>query len=94
MANRLMSLFRSMPVKGGSRIWIKVVGTFTKETVDGIPVIYSVFTDITDLVQAQTEKSITYDNLPGFIAKFPNPGGMCPGTLTFLDASDRFIDFF
>ncbi|MFR4117899.1 MAG: PAS domain S-box protein, partial [Bilophila wadsworthia] len=55
-----------MPVKGGSRIWIKVVGTFTKETVDGIPVIYSVFTDITDLVQAQTEKSITYDNLPGF----------------------------
>lgn len=83
-----------MPVKGGSRIWIKVVGTFTKETVDGIPVIYSVFTDITDLVQAQTEKSITYDNLPGFIAKFQIRAGCAQERFTFLDANDRFIDFF
>lgn len=83
-----------MPVKGGSRIWIKVVGTFTKEMVDGIPVIYSVFTDITDLVQAQTEKSITYDNLPGFIAKFQIRAGCAQERFTFLDANDRFIDFF
>ena len=78
-----------MPVKGGSRIWIKVVGTFTKEMVDGIPVIYSVFTDITDLVQAQTEKSITYDNLPGFIAKFQIRAGCAQERFTFLDANDR-----
>lgn len=83
-----------MPVKGGHRIWIKVVGTFTKETVDGIPVIYSVFTDITDLVQAQTEKSVAYDNLPGFIAKFQIREGCGPERFVFLNANDRFIAFF
>lgn len=40
-----------MHQKGGSYIWIKVVGTFTNEVQDGYPIIYSVFTDITDIVE-------------------------------------------
>lgn len=42
-----------MPRKDGSFIWIKVVGTFTKEQYDGIPVLYVVYTDITDVIQQQ-----------------------------------------
>lgn len=42
-----------MPQKGGRHIWIKIVGTFSEERVDGIPVIYSTFTDVTDTVKQQ-----------------------------------------
>ena len=31
-----------MPQKNGSRLWIRVVGLFTSEKVDGVPVIYAV----------------------------------------------------
>lgn len=42
-----------MPHKNGSFIWIKVVGTFTEEMRDGVPVLYVVYTDITDVVEQQ-----------------------------------------
>lgn len=40
-----------MPQKGGGYIWIKITGRFTEETCNGIPVIYSVFTDVTQAVE-------------------------------------------
>lgn len=40
-----------MPQKGGSYIWIKIAGTFSEERVNGIPVIYAVFTDVTEAVE-------------------------------------------
>lgn len=42
-----------MPQKSGKFIWIKVVGTFTEERRDGIPVLYVVYTDITDVIEQQ-----------------------------------------
>lgn len=42
-----------MPQKEGTFIWIKVVGTFTNEQYDGIPVLYVVYTDITDVIEQQ-----------------------------------------
>lgn len=42
-----------MPRKDGTFIWIKVVGTFTEEVRDGIPVLYVVYTDITDVIEQQ-----------------------------------------
>lgn len=42
-----------MPRKDGTFIWIKVVGTFTDEVYNGIPVLYVVYTDITDVIQQQ-----------------------------------------
>lgn len=48
-----------MPQKGGSYIWIKIVGTFSEERINGIPVIYSTFTDVTDVVeQRQLQKEL------------------------------------
>lgn len=48
----------SMHVKGGSEVWIRVTGRFTDETFHGIPVIYTIYTDITKLkeMQQQMEK--------------------------------------
>lgn len=83
-----------MPQKGGSYMWIKVVGTFTQETINGVPVIYCVFTDITDLMQTRMEQTVTYDNLPGFIAKFRVGSAEGQKRFTFVDANDRFIRFF
>lgn len=42
-----------MPRKDGTFLWIKVVGTFTNEMHDGIPVLYVVYTDITDVIEQQ-----------------------------------------
>ena len=44
-----------MPVKGGAVKWIRVTGRFTDEVLEGIPVIYTIYTDITDLKEMQME---------------------------------------
>ncbi len=80
-----------MPQKSGY-MWTHVIGTFTKEQINGFPVVYTVFTDITDFIQTQMEKSITYDNLPGFVAKFRI--GETVGDFGFIEASKQFITFF
>lgn len=42
-----------MHVKGGKNAWIRVTGRFTDEVQDGIPVIYTIYTDITSLKEMQ-----------------------------------------
>lgn len=44
-----------MPRKDGSSIWIRFIGTFTDEVINGVPVIYVVYTDVDDLVNARTK---------------------------------------
>lgn len=44
-----------MPRKDGSSIWIRFIGTFTDEVIDGVPVIYVVYTDVNDLINARTK---------------------------------------
>lgn len=44
-----------MHVKGGKYTWIRVTGRFTDELYDGIPVIYTIYTDITRLKEMQLE---------------------------------------
>ena len=83
-----------MPVKGGSRIWIKVVGTFTKESGGRYPCYLQRVHRYHGSRTGTDGKSITYDNLPGFIAKFQIRAGCAQERFTFLDANDRFIDFF
>ena len=40
-----------MPQKGGSYIWIKINGLFSDQKVNGIPVIYATFIDVTKAVE-------------------------------------------
>lgn len=58
-----------LPHKNGNRIWVNMVGTFTEEKQDGVPVIYTVLTNVNEMILAQKEQSVTYDNIPGFVAK-------------------------
>lgn len=85
------NLVTRMPVKGGGHIWVRMTGTFTREMIDGKQVSYTVITDIDDLVQMKMDQSITYNNFPGFVAKFLVEKS---GNIRLLDANDRFVAFF
>ena len=52
-------LLMHMPCKGGVYTWIRVVGMFTNEIIDGAPVIYATFVNVDDVVQMERERSIT-----------------------------------
>ncbi|EEO27518.2 PAS domain-containing hybrid sensor histidine kinase/response regulator [Oxalobacter paraformigenes] len=80
-----------MPQKDGAYIWIKIIGTFTDEFVGGKQVIYCVFADITDLVRAQQERTVAFDSLPGFVARFRMRKNGMP---EFIGANERFVAFF
>ena len=88
---REYSIITRMPVKGGGHIWVRMSGTFTDENYQGVPVAYTVITDITDLVEIKQEQSITYDNIPGFVAKYLIKDHH---NMMLLDANDRFKEFF
>ncbi|MCI9415068.1 MAG: EAL domain-containing protein [Clostridiales bacterium] len=79
-----------MPHRDGRRLWIKLVGNITDETVRGYGVSYSVMTDITDQMQTQLEQSVTYNNLPGYIAKYL----VTTDGYTLMKANPRFADVF
>ena len=76
--------------RNGEYIWVKFSAAFSDEYVDGYQVAYTVMTNIDDLVRMQKEQSVTYDNIPGFVAKFCLRGD----GLHLLDANDRFRAFF
>lgn len=79
-----------MPCKGGARIWIRVAGKFTGEMIDGAPVIYATFVNVDDAVQMERERSITYDNIPGFVARYR----IGREGLQLLYGNARFVEFF
>ena len=83
-------LLMHMPCKGGVYTWIRVVGMFTNEIIDGAPVIYATFVNVDDVVQMERERSITYDNIPGFVARYR----VARDGLMLLYGNKRFVDFF
>lgn len=76
--------------KNGENIWIHLTGTFTNEYINGVPVIYTVITNVNDTVLAEKEQLATYESLPGFSAK------MCihEDKFELLKGSQKFYDFF
>ena len=80
-----------MPTNGGSYLWVRLSGSFTDEYIDGKQVSYTVMSDIDDLVRMQTEQSITYNNIPGFVARFAVDEEK---HLKLLYANDHFVGFF
>lgn len=85
------SIVSRMPVKGGGHVWVRMNGTFTDESYRGVPICYTVITDITDLVEIKQAQSITYNNIPGFVAKYLIRDHL---HMKLLDANDRFKEFF
>ena len=64
------------------------------EYIDGYQVAYSVLTNIDKVVHMQKEQSVTYESLPGFVAKYQvrQTGGDV--NLTLLEANSRFLEYF
>ncbi|QNM05352.1 PAS domain-containing hybrid sensor histidine kinase/response regulator [Qiania dongpingensis] len=83
-------LVAKMPQKGGGHVWVQICNSFSDEYVNGYQVSYTVMTNIDDLVRVQKEQSVTYSNLPGFVAKFRVDGD----GFRFLYANDRFTESF
>ena len=77
--------------KDGDYILVQMSATFVDDYIDGYQVSYTAMTDVTDLVMQQREQSVTYDNLPGFVAKCRIGQNM---EMTLLSANTRFYDFF
>lgn len=74
----------------GSVYWVKLVGFFTDEYIDGRQVTYATMVNVTDMLQIQKERTIAYDNIPGFIVKYR----ITPDSLLILEASDRIGNLF
>lgn len=78
-----------MPTRKGKR-WTKITSTFTDQLQDGIPISYTVMTDVEDVMRRRIEQTITYDNIPGFISKHKVHKD---GSSTLLEANDKYMDF-
>ena len=81
-----------LPLKmpDGSIHWVKIVGFLTDEYIDGKQIAYTTMIDVTDLMQTQKERSIAYENIPGFIVRHR----ILPQGIVMLDASERIKDIF
>lgn len=76
--------------KNGEYVWVQLSNAFADEYIDGYQVSYTIMTNIDSLVRMQKEQSVTYDHLPGFVAKFR----VEKDGLHLLEANERFRTFF
>lgn len=83
-------VFVQMPRKGGALIWTKIVAKFTDEFYNGYRVSYSVITNVDDIMQMRIDQTVTYNNIPGFIAKYR----FGKDRISLIEANDKTIEFF
>lgn len=76
--------------KSGRMMWVRLSSIFTEEMVDGHRVSYTVMADVSELQQTLLEQSITYNNIPGFIAKFR----VVENGFEFVEANEKFTQLF
>lgn len=88
---RLLSRIRR---KNGDSVWVQFSTQFADEYIDGYQVAYSVLANVDDLVQMQKEQSVTYENLPGFVAKYRISRNNDQLGLYLLSANERFLEYF
>ena len=79
-----------MPVKGGGAIWVRLTGRFTDEALDGVPMLYASYVEVSDLVRAQQELESPYDSLPGFVVKLR----VTADSVRLLYGNHRFTQLF
>ena len=77
--------------QSGEYLWVRMTARFTDEYIGGYQVSYTAITDVSNVMQMQLEQSVTYDNLPGFVAKYRVGKNL---EFILLDGNDRFFEFF
>lgn len=85
---RLLSRIRR---KDGNLVWVQFSTQFAEEYIDGYQVAYSVLTNVDDLVRMQKEQSVTYENLPGFVAKYRIDQEL---HMILQEGNSRFMEYF
>lgn len=85
------SMVSKMRRRDGDYIWVRMTARFTDEYIDGTRVSYTAMTDVSDVMRMKLEQSVTYDNLPGFVAKYRVGSRL---EFTLIEANDRFFEFF
>lgn len=85
------NILSRMRRKDGEYIWVRMTARFTDEYIHGHQVSYTAMTEVTDIMRMQLEQSVTYQNLPGFVAKYRVGKNL---EFTLLDGNDRFFKFF
>ena len=88
---RLLSKIRR---KNGDCVWVQFNTQFADEYINGYQVAYSVLSNVDDLVQMQKEQSVTYESLPGFVAKYRIDQFHEQMDLHLLSANERFMEYF
>lgn len=84
-------LVAPMRKKNGDPVWVQLSTAFADEYVNGYQVAYTVMTNIDDVVKTQREKSIAYESLPGFVAKYRVEQDY---SLNLLDSNTHFKEYF
>ena len=84
-------LLARMRRRSGDFIWVQFSTKFADEYVNGYQVAYTVMTNIDDLVRIQKEQSVTYESLPGYVAKCRVDREL---RLTVLDGNSRFMEYY
>ena len=85
------TLLTRMRRKNGEYNWVRMSCTFTREYINGCKVVYVVLTDVNDIMLMQQEQSVTYDALPGFVAKYRVGKDL---RFSLISANRQFFDFF
>lgn len=80
--------------KSGELIWVQFSTQFSDEYIGGYQVAYTVLTNIDKIVRMQREQTVTYESLPGFVAKYRVDLIREDLRLTLLEANDRFTEYF
>lgn len=83
-------IYVQMPCKGGVLVWTKIVAKFTDEIYNGYRVSYSVIMNVNDMMQMQIDRTVTYNNIPGFITKYR----LGKERIELVEANDKTIEFF
>lgn len=84
-------LLTRMRRKNGGYVWVQFSTQFAQEYVNGFQVAYTVITNIDDLVRIQREQSVTYESLPGLVAKVRIDRDL---RMTVLDGNARFMEYY
>nr|WP_104805839.1 response regulator [Blautia marasmi] len=77
--------------KNGDFVWVQFSTQFSEEMIDGYQVAYSVLTNVDNLVRMQREQSVTYESLPGFVAKYRIGHNL---ELHLLEGNSHFMEYF
>ncbi|WP_130862254.1 response regulator [Bacilliculturomica massiliensis] len=85
---KLLSRFRR---KGGDYVWVQISTQFSDEYIGGCQVAYTVMTNVDSVVRMQKEQSVTYESLPGFVAKYRVGQDL---SLDLLEGNSRFMHYF